>query len=78
MQNRNHQSQHQMFYASAQQAARINETFLELVQSGMTKADLKGCIARRPALWSRFSHWLEKLPEDRPERMRQTNVQGSK
>ena len=39
-----------------------NETFLELVKNGMTRAELEKNIAKRPGLWSRFSNWLDKLP----------------
>jgi len=59
-----------MFYNSAEKVARANETFMHLVQSGMTRGDLERCIKMRPALWKRYEHWLEKLPTERPEQRR--------
>lgn len=59
-----------MFYNSAENVARADETFLQLVQSGMTRGDLERCIKMRPALWKRYENWLEKLPTERPEQRR--------
>jgi len=64
------QGQKQMFQESAENVARANETFMHLVQSGMTRSDLERCIKMRPSLWARFENWLNKLPKDRPEQLR--------
>ena len=40
-----------------------NELFLEFVKEGMTRSELQKNIDRRPQLWSRFSNWLDVLPE---------------
>jgi hypothetical protein len=55
-------SQEQLFYKAHRQIADANETFLELVKDGMTREELQRNIERRPALWSRYSHWLPNLP----------------
>lgn len=59
-------SQVQLYNNAQYMQARENETFLDLVRSGMTKSDLSRCIAMRPSLWQKYEHWLEKLPEFRP------------
>jgi hypothetical protein len=51
-----------MYLNVTEMNARVDETFLTLVKSGMTKRDLSANIRRRPALWSRYSNWLGKLP----------------
>ena len=40
----------------------LNELFLSLVDSGLTKETLQANIDRRPALWRRWQHWLTDLP----------------
>lgn len=55
-------SQDQMYYDAVNRAARANELFLQMVEDGMTREELQKNIDRRPALWERFSNWLEKLP----------------
>jgi hypothetical protein len=55
----------QMCTDAAEKIARANEAFLHLVDSGMTKQDLRRCIALRPNVWQRYEHWMEKLPEER-------------
>ena len=57
-----------MFYHEQHQTARANETFLALVNSGTTKSDLARCIEKRPARWKRYEHWLDQLPEIRPDK----------
>lgn len=57
-----HPTQMQMYYQAERQAAGINHTFLEMVADGMTREELQTNINRRPALWARFSNWLDKLP----------------
>ncbi len=63
--------QEQMYYAAVERSAAADQTFLALVRSGMTKRDLQLNIKRRPALWSKYSNWLSKLPEQRPDHVKQ-------
>jgi hypothetical protein len=46
------------------QIAEINETFLDLVKKGVTKQALIKNIKRHPMLWSQFSRWIDKLPDN--------------
>ena len=55
-------TQKQMFYAAHRRLADANETFMMIVENGLTRNELSKLIRLRPALWSRFSHWLPKLP----------------
>lgn len=54
--------QQHMFYQAERNAAQVSQTFLELVQDGLTREELARNIKRRPTLWGRFSSWLDKLP----------------
>lgn len=55
-----------VYYENARKQSGADQTFLHLVQTGMTKRDLKRLIERRPSLWARYEHWMSKLPDDRP------------
>ena len=55
-------TQLQLFYQEQEKLGRLYETFNELVKSGLTKNELEKLIAKRPALYSRFSNWLKVLP----------------
>lgn len=55
-------TQIQHYYDSVKNAARADETFMVLVKSGMTRGQLSRNISRRPSLWTKYSNWLEKLP----------------
>lgn len=55
-------TQEQMFYMSHRRMADANETFLEMVNDGLTREELARNIERRPGLWGRFSSWLVRLP----------------
>lgn len=57
-------TQQQMFYQAQKQLGETNELFLELVQHGLTREELALNIKRRPALWSRWENWLDKLPSN--------------
>ena len=59
-------TQKQMFYKAQKDAADLNKTFLTIVEGGLTKQELQHNIDKNPATWSRFSHWLDKLPEGIP------------
>lgn len=59
-----------MFYAATRRAADADRTFLELVNhptNPLTREDLEANIERRPALWSRYSGFLDKLPSRAPK-----------
>jgi hypothetical protein len=51
-----------MYYEAERKAAEVSLQFLEFVKDGLTREDLVRLIERRPALWARFSSWLDKLP----------------
>lgn len=55
-------TQTQLFWAAHRRVSDENEQFLNLVENGLTRADLEANIKRRPSLWARFSNWLDKLP----------------
>ena len=55
-------NQEQHFWAAHRKVADANDAFLFLVEHGMTREELETNIQKRPALWGRFSGWLEKLP----------------
>ena len=55
-------TQIEKFYEVSRKIAETNETFLELVKTGLTKQDLIRNIERRPSLWKRFESWIDKLP----------------
>ena len=56
-------TQKQMFYRACEKAAEADQLFLEMVKDGMTRQELQTNINRRPAIWRRYSMWLDKLPE---------------
>lgn len=58
-------SQAQHFEIARRRIADADRTFMELVNhptNPMTREDLAANIARRPALWSRYAGFLDKLP----------------
>ena len=59
------QTQKQMFYEAQKKSADADKLFLDMVKDGMTRQELQSCINHRPAIWSRFSNWLDKLPDER-------------
>ncbi len=59
----NKPTQKQMFYKAQRAFADLNETFLLIVEGGLTKQELQHNIGKNPTVWSRFSNWLDKLPE---------------
>ena len=54
-------TQYQIYEQERRKIAEINITFLDMVKDGLTKKELQALIERRPALWARFSNWLDKL-----------------
>lgn len=66
-------TQVQLFYEEGRKINQTHEVFFELVRDGMTREELARNIQRRPALWGRYSSWLQVLPatsslatQDRP------------
>lgn len=58
-------TQQDLFYAASRSAADTDKLFSDLVihpTNPLTREDLEANIARRPALWSRYAGFLEKLP----------------
>lgn len=55
-------TQLQMYREAERTSAIVNQDFLWLVKEGMTREDLQSCIKKRPALWTRFEQWVDKLP----------------
>jgi hypothetical protein len=49
--------------AANERSARVDEAFVALMRSGMTRRDLLLNINRRPAIWVKYSHWLDRLPQ---------------
>jgi len=58
-------TQAQLFEEARRRLAETNATFMELVNhptNPLTKEDLAAGIARRPALWSRYAGFMDRLP----------------
>ena len=55
-------TQMQIFYQEQRKLGELYETFNETVKQGLTRKELAKLIKKRPALWSRFSNWLNILP----------------
>lgn len=55
-------TQIQIYLEAQRKIADTNNTFLQFVEEGMTRNELENLIKRRPSLWGRFEHWLDKLP----------------
>jgi hypothetical protein len=60
------QTQLQMFQAAHRRVADANIAFMEMVtckENPLTQRDLKALIRRNPDRYSRFAHWINKLPD---------------
>jgi hypothetical protein len=60
------QTQLQMFHAAHHRVADANIAFMEMVTckgNPLTRRDLEALIRRNPDRYSRFTHWLDKLPD---------------
>ena len=55
-------TQFQLFWKAHKKVADLNHAFMDAVKDGMTAQELRELIKRRPDIYSRFSHWIEKLP----------------
>lgn len=55
-------SQQQIFYEESHKIAESALLFSDFVKDGLTRNELERLIERRPALWGRYSNWLEVLP----------------
>ncbi|MEY2336314.1 hypothetical protein AAE485_15220 (plasmid) [Acidithiobacillus ferriphilus] len=59
-------TQLQMFWAAHRRVADANIAFMEMVtckENPLTRRDLEALIRRNPERYSRFAHWLDKLPD---------------
>ena len=57
-------TQKQMFYQAHRRIADGNNAFMELVKVGdITRSELQRLIAKRPEVYTRFSGFLDTLPE---------------
>ena len=54
-------TQKQMYYNTVKKSVDCDKLFLFFVNNGMTKSELKQNIKRNPAIWSKYSSWLNKL-----------------
>jgi len=55
-------TQEQFFWEEHRKIANLNQVFMEMVKDGMTAKELEALIEKRPHVYSRFSHWIAKLP----------------
>jgi hypothetical protein len=58
-------TQAQMYYEAERKAGERDRAFMDLVNhptNPLTREDLARNIERRPALWSRYAGFLDKLP----------------
>ena len=63
-------TQEQMYYQEREKIAALNEAFMYHVSEGMTKGELQALINKRPEVYSRFAHWIDRLPSFKPEVMK--------
>ena len=57
-------TQLQLYYAKQRKIAEQNRLFLSFVDDGITRQDLQKNIDRNPAVWSKYSAYLDILPEE--------------
>ena len=58
-------TQAQHYEMARRKLADANNTFMEMVNSKenpLTRSQLEKLIEHRPALWGKFSNWLDRLP----------------
>ena len=55
-------TQLQIFEQERQRIAALNEAFMYHVNEGMTKGELQALIDKRPEVYGRFAHWIDRLP----------------
>lgn len=60
-------TQEQMYYKERAQIAALNEAFMWHVNEGMTKGELQALINTRTEVYSRFAHWIDRLPAFKAE-----------
>ncbi len=58
-------TQKQIFYQVSREIGEKDDTFMQLVRSGLTREELGHLIERRPALWGRYASFLKTLPMPR-------------
>jgi hypothetical protein len=54
-------TQYQLYQRARDQAAEMDRLFLDMVRQGMTRRELETNIKRRPAVWSRYAGFINKL-----------------
>ena len=55
-------TQEQFFWEAHRKIADLNHAFMAMVKDGMTAKELSALIDKRPQVYSKFSHWISKLP----------------
>lgn len=55
-------TQEQIYWEERRKIADLDHAFMAMVKDGLTANELKALIAKRPHVYSRFSHWIFKLP----------------
>ena len=60
-------TQEQLYYQERAKIAALNEAFMYHVNEGMTKGELQALINKRPEVYGRFAHWIERLPAFKSE-----------
>ena len=60
-------TQQQLFEDARNRNAEINKSFLFFANDGLTQEELRTNIKRRPELWGRFEHWIDKLPKEKDD-----------
>lgn len=55
-------TQAQIYWEEHRKIANLNQAFMDMVKDGMTAKELEALIEKRPQVYSRFSHWIPKLP----------------
>ena len=55
-------TQFQIFYAEQRKIADQNRLFLSFIDDGITSQELQKNIDRNPAVWSKYSAYLDILP----------------
>jgi len=56
-------TQEQLYYQYVRRLGERDELFMELVRDGLTRAELRRNIERRPSHWGRYAGFLKTLPE---------------
>lgn len=56
----------QIWYAIERKSADLNiafmDAFMDALKDGLTAEELRKLIEKRPLVYGKFAHWIEKLP----------------